>query len=123
MRKLPPVRVHYPCVEVRPDVLNGSPIVRGTRVPVRRIWDWHRKGVSVETLVQRYPTVGWEGILCALAFGYANEDLVEADLEREREIWAHERPPPRVPIIPGVSLGPPRRTSTTAPSPERSRDR
>lgn len=81
---LPPVSVHYPTVEVRDDLLGGSPVVRGSRVPVRRLWAWHRKGVSVETLVKRYASLGWENVLGGLAFAYANEELIEADLARER---------------------------------------
>ena len=81
---LPPIRVHYPHVEARPDLLAGSPLVRGTKVPVRRLWAWHRKGVTVETLVKRYPAIGPAKVLCALAFAYDNQDVLEADLERER---------------------------------------
>jgi uncharacterized protein (DUF433 family) len=82
--RLPPVRVHHPHVEVRDEVLAGSPVVRGTKVPVRRLWAWHRKGVAVETLIKRYPQLGPSKVLCALAFAYDNQDLLEADLERER---------------------------------------
>lgn len=83
---LPPVKVHHPHVECREDLLAGSPVVRGTRVPVRRLWAWHRKGVTVETLVKRYPSLGWAKVLGALAFAYDNQDVVEADLARERAL-------------------------------------
>lgn len=86
MTGLPPVRVHYPHVEVRDELLAGSPVVRGTKVPVRRLWAWHRKGVTVETLVKRYPALGPAKVLCALAFAYDNQDVLEADLERERAL-------------------------------------
>lgn len=82
---LPPVVVHHPHVEVRDDLASGSPIIRGTRIPVRRLWDWHRKGVTVATLVQRYSTsLTWADILDALSFAHDNKELVEADLARER---------------------------------------
>lgn len=61
-------------------------MIRGTKVPVRRLWAWHRKGVSVETLVKRYPSLGWAKVLGGLAFAYDNEDVVEADLDRERAL-------------------------------------
>ena len=53
-------------------------------MPVRRLWAWHRRGVSVETLIKRYPQLGPAKVLCALAFAYDNLDVLEADLERER---------------------------------------
>lgn len=75
--------------------MGGSPVLRGTKVPVRRLWAWHRKGVSVETLVKRYPALGWAKVLGALAFAYDNEDLIEADLDRERALLESE--PEKVP--------------------------
>ena len=80
---LPPVAISHPHVEVRADLLSGSPVVRGTRVPVRRLWAWHRKGVTVETLVKRYPTLGPSRVLGALSFAYDNQELMAADLARE----------------------------------------
>jgi uncharacterized protein (DUF433 family) len=86
MSTLPPVKVAHPHVEVQSDILAGSPFVRGSRVPVRRLWSWHRRGVTVETLLKRYPQLGPARILDALAFAYDNTDLVEADLSREHAL-------------------------------------
>lgn len=87
---LPPVRIRHPHVLMERNILNGSPVVAGTRVPVRRLWAWHRKGVSVKHLVERYPSLGWAKVLDALSFAYDNEDLIEADLHLERALV--ERP-------------------------------
>ena len=81
------IRVPHPHVRVDAAVLAGSPHVNGSRVPVRRLWAWHRGGASVETLVKRYPNLGPARILDALAFAYDNQDLIEADLAREQEIF------------------------------------
>ena len=81
---LPPVAVPHPHVEVRADLLRGSPVVRGTKVPVRRLWAWFRKGVTAETLIKRYPALGPAKVLAALAFAFDNQALVDADLARER---------------------------------------
>jgi uncharacterized protein (DUF433 family) len=90
MPTLPPVRVPHPHVDVREELLQGSPVVRGSRVPVRRLWAWFRRGVSVETLLKRYPQLGPARVLDALAFAYDNTDLVEADLARERALMPKE---------------------------------
>lgn len=73
--------------------MNGSPCVKGTRVPVRRLWSWHRRGTTIETLVKRYPQLGPAKILDALAFAYDNEALVQADLDRENEALGDQIPP------------------------------
>ncbi len=83
---LPNICVHHPHVVADPHVLAGSPLVRDSKVPVRRLWAWHRKGVTVETLVKRYPALGPAKVLDAIAFCYDNQDVVEADLERERRL-------------------------------------
>jgi uncharacterized protein (DUF433 family) len=97
MSSLPRVVVNHPHVDVRDDVLAGSPCVRGSRVPVRRLWAWHRRGVTVETLLKRYPQLGPARILDALAFAYDNTDVVEADLSRERALLG-----PRAEEVPGA---------------------
>jgi len=86
MQPLPPIHTPHPHVEVRADILDGSPVVRGTKIPVRRLFSWHRKGTSAETLLKRYPKLGAARVLDALSFAYDHLDVMEADLEREREI-------------------------------------
>jgi uncharacterized protein (DUF433 family) len=80
---LPRVLVHHPHVRCDSAVLAGSPHVVGSKVPVRRLWAWHRGGASVETLLKRYPALGPARVLDALAFAYDNQELVQADLDRE----------------------------------------
>jgi uncharacterized protein (DUF433 family) len=89
---LPPVRVPHPHVIVDPAVAEGSPVIAGTRVPVRRLFSWHRQGTTVETLLRRYPQLGPARIFDALAFAYDNLELITADLVREREALAREQP-------------------------------
>ena len=107
------VRVPYPHVSVSAEVLAGSPVIAGSRVPVRRLWAWHRGGTSIETLLRRFPQLGAAKVLCALAFAYDNQDLVEADLARENELLAKttgDRPPGLRPMaqasLPGVDAPP-----------------
>lgn len=80
---LPRVLVPHPHVRSDSRVLGGSPHVAGSRVPVRRLWAWHRAGASIETLLKRYPSLGPARVLDALSFCYDNRDVVEADLARE----------------------------------------
>jgi uncharacterized protein (DUF433 family) len=84
---LPRILVPHPHVRCDVHVLGGSPHVEGTRVPVRRLWAWHRGGASVDTLLKRYPTLGPAKVLDALAFAYDNRELVDADLAREETLF------------------------------------
>jgi uncharacterized protein (DUF433 family) len=82
--------VAHPHVRCDAKVLGGSPHVEGSRVPVRRLWMWHRGGASVDTLVKRYPKLGAARILDALAFAYDNPELMEVDLAREQALFEKE---------------------------------
>ena len=73
-----PVTIHHPHVEVG----TGTPVVRGTKIPVCRLWAWHIQGVTIETLVKRYPRVGPAAILDALSFAYDNRAMIDDDIER-----------------------------------------
>ncbi len=91
---LPIVLVPHPHVRVDPKVLGGSPHVMGSRVPVRRLWSFYRAGTSVEKLVRRFPQLGPAKIFDALAFAFDNEEVIEADLSRERELLQRSSPTP-----------------------------
>lgn len=83
---LPMILVPHPHVRVDSGVLGGSPYVVGSRVPVRRLWAFYRRGVSIDTLLRRFPRLGAAKILDALAFAYDNEEVVLADIEREEHL-------------------------------------
>ena len=82
------MRVPHPHVVIDSD---GSPLVAGTHVPVRRLFAWHRQGTTVETLLKRYPQIGPARLLDALSFAYDNFDLITQDLDRERSLLAREQ--------------------------------
>lgn len=67
--------------------------MEGSRVPVRRLWAWHRGGASVETLLKRYPNLGAARILDALSFAYDNQELVQADIDREQTLFEKQGGP------------------------------
>jgi uncharacterized protein (DUF433 family) len=80
------VLVPHPHVRVDANVLGGSPYVVGSRVPVRRLWSFYRKGITIDTLLRRFPRLGAAKIFDALAFAYDNEEVMQADIQREEEL-------------------------------------
>lgn len=49
-----------------PDILGGTPVFRGTRVPVRAIFDYLEAGDSLETFLDDFPSVRREQALGVL---------------------------------------------------------
>lgn len=83
---LPIVLVPHPHVRVDAKVLGGSPHVADTRIPVRRLYAFYKNGARVETLLKRYPQLEPAKVFDALAFALDNIEVIEADLEQERQM-------------------------------------
>jgi len=50
-------------VTVDPKILGGTPVFKGTRVPVQTLF-WHlEKGISVENFIEDFPSVTYEQVM------------------------------------------------------------
>lgn len=79
------ILVPHPHVRVDTGVLNGSPYVIGSRVPVRRLWQFYRTGTSIERILRRYPQLGPAKVFDAIAFALDNQELIDSDIAREEK--------------------------------------
>ncbi len=74
----------------RPDIRGGRPCIAGTGVSVRRIVQWHNMGQIPEEIVQTFGGhLSLAQVHAALAYYYANQEEIDADLaseERETEV-------------------------------------
>lgn len=48
------------------DILGGTPVFRGTRVPIQTLFDYLQGGETLEDFLQGFPTVTCESALAAL---------------------------------------------------------
>lgn len=53
-------------VEVDPEKMSGTPVFRGTRVPVQNLFDSLGAGETVDEFLDQYPTVTRAQVLAAL---------------------------------------------------------
>ncbi len=51
-----------------PDVMLGKPIIKGTRITVETILRKMSEGMSIEELLEAYPSLTKEDILAALSY-------------------------------------------------------
>lgn len=51
-----------------PDILNGKPIVKGTRISVELIMEWLATGGSVESIVAKHPLLTQEKVMDAIRY-------------------------------------------------------
>jgi uncharacterized protein (DUF433 family) len=58
-------------ITVDPDVLGGTPVFRGTRVPIDALLNNLKAGVSIDEFLENFPSVSREQILQLFAFSRA----------------------------------------------------
>ena len=49
-----------------PEILGGTPVFRGTRVPVQTLFDYLEGGETLEDFLEGFPTLSRESVIAAL---------------------------------------------------------
>lgn len=65
-------------------ILNGEPIIKGTRTPVRAIVELWRQGVAPEEIFRHLPHLTLAQIFDALSFYSDHQDEINEYIERNR---------------------------------------
>jgi len=55
-------------IEIHPDICNGRPVLRGTRIAVRTVLEFLAAGDSVEDVLEEYPGLTREDVQACLAY-------------------------------------------------------
>lgn len=66
--------MRQPITSNSPDILGGTPVLAGTRVPVQTLLDYLEGGESIEDFLDGFPTVKREQVMAFLAEGKAGAD-------------------------------------------------
>jgi uncharacterized protein (DUF433 family) len=69
----------YERIEMNPNIMDGKPVVRGTRVPVELVLRKLGAGMSPEAILMDHPRLTLDDILAVNAFAadyLADEDIV-----------------------------------------------
>jgi uncharacterized protein (DUF433 family) len=53
-----------------PDVLGGTPVFRGTRMPVKTLFDYLADGLSLDYFLETFPSVAREQAAAVLCYGW-----------------------------------------------------
>ena len=57
---------NLPVVSISPDVMGGTPVFVGTRVPVQTLLDYLKAGESIDDFLDGFPTVTKEQVIVLL---------------------------------------------------------
>jgi uncharacterized protein (DUF433 family) len=69
----------------RPEIRGGRPCISGTGVSVRRIAQWHNLGLIPEEIARKFGHLSLAQVHAALAYYYANQAEIDADLAAEAQ--------------------------------------
>jgi uncharacterized protein (DUF433 family) len=77
MERLSPQSPYFPYVSIDPDRLNGEPVFRGTRVPIKALFDYLSEGYNLSTFLDHFEgvTQAQAQAVLNLAAGRAAEDI------------------------------------------------
>lgn len=62
-------------ITIDEDILGGTPVIAGTRIPIERLWELIKQGDSPDDLIKSYPHVEAKKIQFLIAY------LMEAGLD------------------------------------------
>ena len=83
------MKTQHPHISQNANICNNSPIITGTRTPVRSIVSYHKNGLTAEEIAAKLHYLSLSEIYDALAFYYDNKDLIDKDIEEnlDEEYW------------------------------------
>jgi uncharacterized protein (DUF433 family) len=67
-------------IQVNPNILGGTPVFKGTRVPVENFFDHMEAGVTIEDFILDFPTVTKEQ--CVQVLELAEQILTSGNLKQ-----------------------------------------
>lgn len=83
--------VVHPYVERRTGVQGGRPVIKGTRFPVSSIVQNHRRGLSVEEILQEFPHLTPAQVYDALSYYHDHREEIEEEIIELSDINAAMR--------------------------------
>jgi len=57
---------NYPIISVSPEIMGGTPVFAGTRVPAQTLLDYLKAGESIDDFLDGFPTVTREQVIALL---------------------------------------------------------
>lgn len=74
-------KMDHPYIVSHKDYCSGSPIIKGTKFPVRSVVNYVlRQGISPEELVGEFSHLTLAQVYDALSYYYDNKDLIDREL-------------------------------------------
>ena len=77
---------NYPYITSDPQILNGVPIIAGTRIPVRCIAGYYQMGLSVDEILLHLSHLTPSQVHSALAYYFDHQPAIDKDLAEASDV-------------------------------------
>ena len=84
------IRLEHPYIVIEEGICRGSPIIKGTRIPVWAIVRYYKKlNYPVEEILEQMPMLSPAQVHDALSFYYDHKEDIDRELElnADEEYW------------------------------------
>ena len=83
---MPAPEIVRPHIARNPEVCGGSPVITGTRFPVRSVVHYVLQfGLAPEELIEKFPHLSLAQVYDALAYHYDNREEIDRDMADNTE--------------------------------------
>ena len=85
--------IRYPTIQRDPAILDGKPVIEGTRLAVSTLVRAHQLGMEFDEIVMQYPHLTAQGLHAAMLYYLDHQDEIDALIEQA------QRPPDGATIV------------------------
>ena len=78
--------IKSPHIVSSPRILNGVPIIKGTRIAVRTIAGYYQLGMTPDEILQSLPHLTQSQLHAALAYYFDHQKEIDRDLKRNADL-------------------------------------
>ena len=77
--------IKYPHIASNPRILNGAPVIKGTRIAVRAIAGYYQLGMTPDEILQSLPHLTQSELHAALTYYFDHQKEIDRDLKRNAD--------------------------------------
>jgi uncharacterized protein (DUF433 family) len=78
--------IKYPQVATNPRILNGVPIIKGSRIAVRTIAGYYQLGMTPDEILQSLPHLTHAQLHAALTYYFDHQKEIDRDLKHSSDV-------------------------------------
>jgi len=77
---MPAIEIKHLYIEKDPSKYEGKAVIKGTRIPVASLVNHYRSGMSVEEIIEGFPSLSPAQLFDALSYYFDNKDEIDREL-------------------------------------------